>query len=339
MAASYLVDLPPLALGFIPVLLFLAALLLMDSYKLVTGRAILLTIGAGACAALLAFGANRGLLALGLDPALLRRYVAPVVEEVAKAVYLVHLIRSKRVGFMVDAGIRGFAVGTGFAVVENVYYAHTLGDYGMLLWLVRGLGTAIMHGSTSAIVGILSKQLADQHRSSAAWIFLPGLGIAIASHAIYNQFFVNPLLATAIMALLMPPLVVAVFERSERATENWLASEFDSDWQLLDSILSDDLGETRAGQYLESLRHRFPGAVVADMLCLLRIEAELGLRAKARLVARGAGVEIPLDESVRADLAEMKFLQRAIGPTGMMAMNPILRSGGRDIWQLSTLER
>ena len=339
MAPQHLVDFLPLVLGFIPVLLFLAGLLLMDSYKLVTGRAILLTMGFGACAALLAFGANRGLLALGMDPTLLRQYVAPFVEEAAKAAYLVYLIRSGRVGFMVDAGIRGFAVGTGFAVLENVYYAHALGDYGVLLWLVRGLGTAIMHGSTSAIVGILSKQLADRHRSSAAWVFLPGLGIAIASHGIYNQFFLNPLLATAIMALLMPPLVVAVFERSEKATEDWLASEFDSDLQLLDSILSDDLGETRAGRYLESVRHRFPGAVVADMLCLLRIEAELGLRAKARLVARGAGIEIPLDDRVRADLAEMKFLQRAIGPTGMMAMNPILRSGGRDVWQLSTLER
>jgi hypothetical protein len=79
--------------------------------------------------------------------------------------------------------------------------------------------------------------------------------------------------------------------------------------------------------------------VVADMLCLLRIEAELGLRAKARLVARSAGVEIPLDESVQADLAEMEFLQKAIGPTGLMAMHPILRQGGHDEWQLSTLEK
>ena len=339
MAPQHLVDLLPLVLGFLPVLLFLAALLLLDSYKLVTGRAILVTMGAGAAAAVVAFAANRGLLAAGLDHGTLRHYVAPFIEEIAKAAFLIYLVRSQKVGFMVDAGIRGFAVGTGFAVVENLYYAHALGDYGVLLWLVRGLGTAIMHGSTSAIVGILSKSLADRHRSSVWWVFLPGLGIAIASHAIYNHFFVNPLLATAIMCLLMPPLVIAVFERSERATQDWLSSEFDSDWQLLDSILSGELGETRVGRYLESIRHRFPGTVVADMLCLLRIEAELGLRAKARLVARSAGVEIPLDESVQADLAEMEFLQKAIGPTGLMAMHPILRQGGRDEWQLSTLEK
>ena len=338
MAPAHLVDALPLLLGFLPVLVFLAALLLLDSYKLVTPRAIAVTMGMGALAALAAFAANRSLLAAGLDEGALRSYVAPVIEEIAKAAYLVYLVRSQKVGFMVDAGIRGFAVGTGFAVVENIYYANALGDYGLVLWLVRGLGTAIMHASTSGIVGILSKSFADRHRSSAWWVFLPGLAIAIGSHAIYNQFFVNPLLATAIMCLLMPPLVIAVFERSERVTQHWLSSEFDSDLELLDSILSGELGETRVGHYLESIRHRFPGTVVADMLCLLRIEAELGLRAKARLVARSAGVEIPLDE-VEADLAEMDFLKKSIGPTGLMAMSPILRQGGRDAWQLSTLER
>jgi len=337
-APAHLFDSLPILLGFLPVLLFLAALLLLDSYKLVTGRAIVVTLGVGAAAALVSFAWNRGLLAAGLDEGALRSYVAPVIEEVAKAAFLIYLVRSQRVGFMVDAGIRGFAVGTGFAVVENLYYARALGDYGVLLWLVRGLGTAIMHGSTSGIVGILSKSLADRHRTSAWWVFLPGLAIAIGSHAIYNHFFVNPLLATAIMCLLMPPLVIAVFERSERATQEWLSSEFDSDLELLDSIHSGELGETRVGRYLESIRHRFPGTVVADMLCLLRIEAELGLRAKARLVARSAGVEIPLDE-VEADFAEMEFLKKAIGPTGLMAMSPILRQGGRDEWQLSTLER
>ncbi|HTK70326.1 MAG TPA: PrsW family glutamic-type intramembrane protease, partial [Candidatus Eisenbacteria bacterium] len=259
MAPAHLFDSLPILLGFLPVLLFLAALLLLDSYKLVTGRAIVVTLGVGAAAALVSFAWNRGLLAAGLDEGALRSYVAPVIEEVAKAAFLIYLVRSQRVGFMVDAGIRGFAVGTGFAVVENLYYARALGDYGVLLWLVRGLGTAIMHGSTSGIVGILSKSLADRHRTSAWWVFLPGLAIAIGSHAIYNHFFVNPLLATAIMCLLMPPLVIAVFERSERATQEWLSSEFDSDLELLDSIHSGELGETRVGRYLESIRHRFPG--------------------------------------------------------------------------------
>ena len=39
-----------------------------------------------------------------------------------KALIVVVLIRTHRIGFLVDAAILGFAVGTGFALVENLYY-------------------------------------------------------------------------------------------------------------------------------------------------------------------------------------------------------------------------
>ncbi len=76
-----------------------------------------------------------------------------------------YLIRQEKVGFMVDAGIHGFALGTGFALIENFYYALSLGSADPLVWLVRGLGTAVMHGSVTAIVGIVSKDPTDRHES------------------------------------------------------------------------------------------------------------------------------------------------------------------------------
>lgn len=332
-----LLELLPLLLGFLPVLFFLAALLLMDSYKLVSTKAILFTIAIGCVAAIVSFAANRCLLGLNLDSHVLRGYIAPVVEESVKSIYVFYLLRKERVGFMVDAGIRGFAVGTGFALAENIYYARTLGDYGLMLWLIRGLGTAIMHGSATAIVGILAKGLADRNPSRFVWTFLPGLCIAITVHSLFNQFLVNPLIATSIVVLVMPLLVVAVFERSEKATRDWLGMEFDSDVELLQRILSGEIADTRAGRYLESLRHRFPGSVVADMLCMLRIHLELALRAKGLLVAKAAGVHVSPDERVRANFAEMKYLERSIGRTGMIAILPILRTSSRDLWQLYVL--
>ena len=49
------------------------------------------------------------------------RFGAPVVEELAKAVYWIFLIATARVAFMADSAICGFAVGAGFALVENIY--------------------------------------------------------------------------------------------------------------------------------------------------------------------------------------------------------------------------
>src|SRR5437762_13954200 len=88
-----------LAIGLLPVVLFLVALLLLDSYKLVGRTAVLASIGAGAVAAVVCFLANTALLyRVGLDANVLGRAVAPVLEETAKAAFLFVLIRSGRVG-------------------------------------------------------------------------------------------------------------------------------------------------------------------------------------------------------------------------------------------------
>jgi len=328
-----------LAVGLLPVLLFLAGLLLLDSYKLVTRRAVFLTIALGGAAALVAFALNRAALDRGLDPSVVKRYLAPVLEECLKAAIVVAMIRAARVGFMVDAGIHGFAAGAGFALVENLYYAQTLGGSSLPAWIVRGLGTAIMHGSTTAIVGIVTKDLSDRHVGGvlrAAW---PGLMIAIAIHSLFNHFLLDPMISTALLVLLMPLLVVAVFERSERATQAWLGAGLDSDVELLEMIGSGEIHQTHVGEYLESLKTRFPGPVVGDMLCYLQVYLELSLRAKGILIARAAGVEVPVGPEVRANFEEMKFLERSVGPTGKLALLPFLRSQRRDLWQLTMLAK
>jgi len=325
-----------LLVGLLPVVLFLAALMLMDSYKLVSRKSVTAALAAGAAAASACFLLNQILLGIGLDERLLRRYVAPVLEETAKAVYIVFLIRSARVGFLVDAAIQGFAVGTGFALVENLYVAGVTTDAGMGLWLVRGLGTAVMHGSATAIVAILSKSLTERRGSLSLRLFLPGVAIAALAHATFNHFLLNPFVSTAAMLIAMPLLVGVVFERSDRATREWLGVGLDSDVELLEIIESGRIADTPAGAYLSSL-HRFPGPVVADMLCLLRIHLELSLRAKGVLIARSVGVEVPIDAQVRENFREMKFLERSIGKTGRLAMLPIMRTKDRDLWELYVL--
>ena len=329
-----------LIVGFLPVLLFLGALILMDSYKLVSRRSVLQAIGVGCLAAGAALVVNRAALeGLRLDPLILKRYAAPLAEELLKAGFVVFLIRGHRVGFMVDAGIQGFAVGTGFALVENVYYAGTLGSSQPLLWIVRGLGTAIMHGSTTAMVAVLAKDLTDRHGSQALHWFLPVLLLAVSVHSFFNHLVLNPLLTTALLLLATPLLLLAVFDRSEKSTAQWLGSNLDSDVELLELILSEQMADSRVGRYLDSLRARFPGPVVADMFCLLRIYLELSLAAKGILLARSAGIRIPVDDHLRANFGELRYLEKSVGPTGRLAILPFMRTSSRDLWQLYMLGR
>jgi RsiW-degrading membrane proteinase PrsW (M82 family) len=327
------------AVSVLPVLAFLAALLLMDSFKLVRFRAVLSAIAAGCAAAVVTLYANGWLMsATGVSTSVLTRYLAPVVEELLKALYVVALIRRRRVGFLVDSAILGFAVGAGFALVENIDYLRHMADARVFLWIVRGFGTALLHGATTAIVAISGKSLSDRYPGKGLLAFLPGLLAATGIHSLFNHFILPPVVATLVLLVVLPGLFLAVFEHSERATRDWLGLGLDDELDLLESILSGDILETRVGIYLQSLRSHFPGTAVADMLCLLRIHLELSVRAKGLLLAQEAGFRLPIGKDVRANLQELRYLEDSIGRTGCLALKPVLRRTSRDLWQIYKLE-
>ena len=327
-----------LALALLPVCLFLLSLLYLDSYKLVRLPTIAQLVIIGCIVAALSLFLNWILETHGVDRRLLLRFGAPAVEEILKALPLVFLIRTKRIGFLIDAAIFGFAIGTGFAVVENFYYLSTLTHASPALWIVRGFGTAIMHGGTSAILAMTTVALTERKQSDAPWLFVPGLLMAFAIHSLFNHFVVSPVTSAIVIVLLLPPMLVLVFSQSERYLQSWLGSGFDLDSELLRVIGSGEFGQSPAGEYLQSLRDHFDGAVLADMLCYLRMHSELSLRAKGVLMLHENGFPVKKDPDIAEKLAELGYLEKSIGKTGELALAPIMNRSSHDVWELHTLE-
>ncbi len=324
--------------GLAPVLCFLGTLLYLDSYKLVTMRAVVAVVACGAVAAGACYFVNGYLLGvLAIDVAPFTRYVGPVVEELAKGLVVVALIRAHRIGFLIDAAIFGFAVGTGFAIVENVYYQQLIPDAGIGTWIVRGFGTAIMHGGTTAIFAMMGLAMLERERRATLLAFLPGLVLALALHSAFNHMFLSPKLSTLVVFLVLPPLLLWVFHRSESAVGDWLGRGFDADAAMLESINSGGFSDSPAGRYLTSLKNRFRGPVVADLLCYLRLHTELALRAKGILMMRENGFDVPVDDETRAKFDEMDYLEKSIGRTGLLAVQPLLHMTHKDLWQLYML--
>lgn len=325
--------------GLLPVLGFLAALVYLDSYKLVTLRAVVAVVACGVAMAVVGYFVNG--LALDLMPielASFSRYVAPFTEELLKGLVIVALIRAHRIGFLVDAAIFGFAVGSGFALVENLYYQHQVPDAGIGTWIVRGFGTAIMHGGVTAIFAMMSLDMLERDGWTAYVAYLPGFALAVVLHSAYNHMFVSPRFSTLAVLVVLPPLMFVVFRRSERALGDWLGRGFDANTDMLKSINSGRFSDSPAGKYLGSLKHRFKGPVIADLLCYLRLRTELALRAKGILMMRENGFDIPADEATRAKFAELRYLERSIGKTGLLALKPMLHGSSKDLWQLHMLE-
>ena len=113
--------------AFVPVSLFLWSLLYIDSYKLVGLHRLLNVVASGFAAAFFSYIINKRILdGVIVDRTMLTHFVAPAVEEALKLIPIVFLLRKRRIGFVIDAAICGFATGGGFALVENLYYMAVL---------------------------------------------------------------------------------------------------------------------------------------------------------------------------------------------------------------------
>jgi protease PrsW len=107
---------------------------------------------------------------------------------------------------------------------------------------------------------------------------------------------------------------------------------------MLELINSGKLSGSPVGRYLHDVKEKFEGPVVADLICYLRLHTELALRAKGILMMRENGFEVPVDEATREKFAEMRYLEKSIGPTGRKALQPMLHMSHKDLWQLYMLQ-
>ncbi|HSU20106.1 MAG TPA: PrsW family glutamic-type intramembrane protease [Acidobacteriaceae bacterium] len=331
-------DVVRIVLALAPVILFLAALRALDSYKLVSLRAVFAALLAGALAAGLCFAANSFVFLhfprFENDYA---QFGAPIVEELSKAAYWIFLIATARVAFMADSAISGFAVGAGFALVENISYLQMLEGKGAGVWILRGFGTAIMHGGVAALGATVSSYLLDSRRWRGVRLFAPGLLAAIVLHSLFNQGVETSVAATIATVIGLPLILAMVFYFSEQSLRQWLGGKLDRDIEMLDMIESNEFQNSRVGAYLMSLQGTFPPELRGDMLSLLQLTTVLSARAKGDLLLREAGLEVAPDPELDSMFAELKYLERTIGPTGMLAVRPLLSQTPRDLWEMHRL--
>ena len=160
---------------------------------------------------------------------------------------------------------------------------------------------------------------------------------AIIIHSFFNHLLLPAVTITVLQLILLPALLVFVFQRSEVALQEWMDSNIDNEVEILDQINKGIFSESHAGEYLLSLRNKFSGIVLSDMLCLIRIHLELSVRAKGVLLLRKAGLPVLIEEEVKDKLEELKYLENSIGTTGKLAVAPIFKTSTRDLWQLFML--
>src|SRR5438093_11203108 len=127
-------------------------------------------------------------MALVLGKQFVGTHTAPIVEEIFKSLVLLYLVRRADTTFFVDGAVYGFASGIGFAIAENMLYLSRVDvDTGLVVGTTRAFVSSVMHGSTTAVVGmaVAGFPLGPIKHPLLAWVI--GLVVAIAAHTAYNN--------------------------------------------------------------------------------------------------------------------------------------------------------
>jgi RsiW-degrading membrane proteinase PrsW (M82 family) len=329
----------------LPVVACLAVFVAMDVFKLMKAFEIAELLAGGGALAAAAYAANGGVMDLfPIKFDLYTQLGAPVVEETLKALLVVGLFAFNRVGYLVDAAITGFAIGAGFSLVENLFFLRHFADANMGVWLVRGFGTAIMHGGATAIMAALSQLLfaprlrlqADRFRFNPL-LFLPGLACAIALHAGFNHFGHAPVAAMAAIAGAVPAGLFGIFAIGETYAHRWLAQDEAAHLKLLADMNSGAFAATTEGKAIGALADRL-GPEAQHLHEYVRIHVELVVRAEATLLAYEAHEAAALDTAIRTSFERLHDLEKSLGRAVVMAVRQHLKFSRNDLWELHELE-
>jgi protease PrsW len=334
-----------LAVAFLPVVVLIVVFERLDVFRLVSGGSVALYAVAGAGLAALSYVSNGHVMeGLPIGFTDYSRYVAPVIEESLKALVIIGLFATDRVGFKLDAAIAGFAVGAGFSVFENAYLLTLFPGANLGVWLVRGFGTAVMHGGATALFAVITHEFSEhqahrqgRHARLYPWVFLPGLVVAIAIHSAFNHLPGEPLLAMLAAMLVIPLTILAVLSKGGVTAHDWLEHDHEGHARMLADIRGGRFTETEEGRALTAMAKRFPPRIANEVAAWIELQLTLVLRAEEVLLAHERGERLEVGEAERVAFHRLDALGRDIGHAARHAMQPHLPFTRSDLYELHML--
>jgi RsiW-degrading membrane proteinase PrsW (M82 family) len=177
-----------LAIAVIIPIIILFIIYTQDLYGTGSFRYVVLSFFWGAVAFSAAAFINRFLIGSGIFERLtILQYIAPFEEEILKGLILIYLIRRPQFTYFVDGAIYGFAVGIGFAVIENFDYVLGASTGALDVAVGRVISTNMIHAAGSAIVGIAAGLARFSRGSGRILRVFLGLVLAILLHTGFNN--------------------------------------------------------------------------------------------------------------------------------------------------------
>lgn len=285
----------------------------------------------------LAFGLHRTLLNNGLISfRTLQRLIAPIDEEILKALILIVLVRRANFTYFVDGAIYGFAIGIGFAIAENYAYIGTT-SASLQVATGRVLSTNLIHASASAVIGISLGVARFERLRRAILTGVAGLLVAVAIHMAFNNLVSRVrsgilLLYAAAFGLSAALFIALAIRRGLQEGRAWIREvlgELDR-VTAQETAMVDRIADSK--QLTAPIRVRFGDEKAGQITRLLVLQGRIGILRKTL-------GKIP-DEKLRRDVEgemaglrdEMDLLRREIGLYTMLYLRNIFPGEDSSLW-------
>ncbi|MCB0079691.1 MAG: PrsW family intramembrane metalloprotease [Caldilineaceae bacterium] len=316
-------------------LLFLFLVWRLDLYASVTKRALIICIVWGFMAFALSYGINT-IFARRFAVGVVLVFVAPIVEELIKSLVLVYFVRRPDFTYFVDGAIYGFAVGAAFAILETPYYLITF-QSGLALSLMRSFSTSLMHGSTSALVGVALGKMRFGRQSTRIVSLLIGWSAAIGVHITFNRLISQPLspsvllqaLCVGLGGVLLTALLIRHGLREER---RWLHESLGLQLGVSHGEAAVVQQLTDLGALLKPIELRFGPEKRQQVEQFLRLQAQIGLKHKVQAMTPDPALREELADQIVVMRRQVDLLRQAVGVYCLIYVRSLLPPNIESFW-------
>lgn len=310
----------------------------LDLYKTGAFRNVLMCFVWGGAAFAGAYFTNRTIFTQGLASRdTIIEFIAPVVEEILKALILFYLVRRPSFTYFVDGAIYGFAAGMGFAVFENYEYILESADSGLGLAISRVLSTNLVHASASALVGVALGLSRFRRAWGKVGLILGGLAAAMLLHIAFNNVVTRVessllLVFSAVIGIGAAGFIAFLIFRGLAEEKAWIEEKLgDADRVTRqEAAYVNRLADVT--ELLKPLEQFFGEEKMPQVERFLVIQARLGILRKTLDKLNDDKMRGAVEKQMADLRAEMDALRKGLGAYNMLHLRGILPSEASPLW-------
>ncbi|MEM7331762.1 MAG: PrsW family intramembrane metalloprotease [Chloroflexota bacterium] len=260
---------------------------------------------------------------------------APIIEELLKAVLLIVFVYQARLTYFVDGAIYGFAIGIGFAIIENTIYLSNSPE--LVTAMGRVFSTNLMHATATGLVGItLGYAQFDRFSGRIFWLIL-GLLLAIVIHAGFNnlvsmlngRFIFVYATASGLVGL---AFIIFMIKRGLAEQKRWIEESLAVSNRITE-------GETAVVQRLDHvydiltpLAVQFGPQKAQKIEAFLMLQARLGILQKSSQNIKDEKMRRGVETQIETLLQEIDAARRLVGPYCMIYLRSVFPTHTSPLW-------